>query len=45
MVIQRLKETTESYIGKELKKVVITVPACFIDSQRQALKMQEQLLV
>jgi L1 cell adhesion molecule like protein len=38
MVIQRLKETTESYIGKELKKVVITVPAYFNDSQRQATK-------
>tara|TARA_B110000858_G_scaffold8852_1_gene9415 strand:- start:4176 stop:6098 length:1923 start_codon:yes stop_codon:yes gene_type:complete len=38
MVIQRLKETTESYIGKELKKVVITVPAYFNDAQRQATK-------
>jgi len=38
MVIQRLKETTESYIGHELKKVVITVPAYFNDSQRQATK-------
>ena len=38
MVIQRLKETTEAYIGKELKKVVITVPAYFNDSQRQATK-------
>ena len=38
MVIQRLKETTEAYIGHELKKVVITVPAYFNDSQRQATK-------
>ncbi|MDB4614011.1 molecular chaperone DnaK [bacterium] len=38
MVIQRLKETTEAYIGKELKKVVITVPAYFNDAQRQATK-------
>ena len=38
MVIQRLKETTEAYIGEELKKVVITVPAYFNDSQRQATK-------
>jgi heat shock protein 1/8 len=38
MVIQRLKETTEAYIGQELKKVVITVPAYFNDSQRQATK-------
>ena len=38
MVIQRLKDTTEAYIGQELKKVVITVPAYFNDSQRQATK-------
>jgi L1 cell adhesion molecule like protein len=38
MVIQRLKETTEAYLGHELKKVVITVPAYFNDSQRQATK-------
>jgi len=38
MVIQRLKETTEAYLGHDLKKVVITVPAYFNDSQRQATK-------
>lgn len=38
MVIQRLKETVESVIGHPLKKVVITVPAYFNDSQRQATK-------
>lgn len=38
MVIQRLKETVESFIGHPLKKVVITVPAYFNDSQRQATK-------
>jgi L1 cell adhesion molecule like protein len=38
MVIQRLKDTTESYLGHPLKKVVITVPAYFNDSQRQATK-------
>ena len=38
MVIQRLKETTEAYIGHPLKKVVITVPAYFNDAQRQATK-------
>ena len=38
MVIQRLKETTESFLGHPLKKVVITVPAYFTDSQRQATK-------
>jgi len=38
LVIQRLKETTEAYIGHPLKKVVITVPAYFNDAQRQATK-------
>jgi L1 cell adhesion molecule like protein len=38
MVIQRVKETAESYLGHPLKKVVITVPAYFNDSQRQATK-------
>jgi len=38
MVIQRLKETTEAYLGHPLNKVVITVPAYFNDSQRQATK-------
>lgn len=38
MVIQRLKETVEAYIGHPLKKVVITVPAYFNDAQRQATK-------
>ena len=38
MVIGRLKETVEAYLGHPLKKVVITVPAYFNDSQRQATK-------
>lgn len=38
MVIQRLKETTEAFLGHPLKKVVITVPAYFNDAQRQATK-------
>jgi L1 cell adhesion molecule like protein len=38
MVIQRLKETTETFLGHPIKKVVITVPAYFNDSQRQATK-------
>lgn len=38
MVIQRLKETVEAYLGHPLKKVVITVPAYFNDAQRQATK-------
>ena len=38
MVIQRLKETAEAYLGHPVKKAVITVPAYFNDSQRQATK-------
>lgn len=38
MVIQRLKDNAESYLGHPVKKVVITVPAYFNDSQRQATK-------
>jgi len=38
MILQDLKRTAESYLGEEVKKAVITVPAYFNDSQRQATK-------
>jgi heat shock protein 1/8 len=38
MVLIKMKETAESYLGKEVKNAVITVPAYFNDSQRQATK-------
>ncbi|MBU0666825.1 MAG: molecular chaperone DnaK [Nanoarchaeota archaeon] len=38
MVLQKLKKDAESYLGQEVKKAVITVPAYFEDSQRQATK-------
>ncbi|MHC4266889.1 MAG: molecular chaperone DnaK [Planctomycetota bacterium] len=38
MVLQNLKKTAEDYLGAEVKKAVITVPAYFNDSQRQATK-------
>merc|ERR1711900_74596 len=38
MVLTRMKETAESYLGKEVKHAVITVPAYFNDAQRQATK-------
>jgi L1 cell adhesion molecule like protein len=38
MVLQKLKETVEGYVGQEVTDVVITVPAYFGDSQRQATK-------
>ncbi len=37
-VLQRLKETAEDYLGTKVTKAVITVPAYFNDSQRQATK-------
>lgn len=38
MVLTKMRETAESYIGKQVTKAVITVPAYFNDSQRQATK-------
>jgi len=37
-VIQKMKKTAEDYLGEEIKEAVITVPAYFNDSQRQATK-------
>lgn len=38
MVLQKMKAIAESYLGTEVKNAVITVPAYFNDSQRQATK-------
>lgn len=38
MVLQKMKQTAEDYLGEEVKQAVITVPAYFNDSQRQATK-------
>ncbi|GAX22123.1 heat shock 70kDa protein 1/8 [Fistulifera solaris] len=38
MVLTKMKEIAEAYLGKEVKNAVITVPAYFNDSQRQATK-------
>jgi molecular chaperone DnaK len=37
-ILQKMKETAESYLGEKVEKAVITVPAHFNDSQRQATK-------
>lgn len=37
-VLRKMKETAEAYLGREVKEAVITVPAYFNDSQRQATK-------
>jgi molecular chaperone DnaK len=38
MILQKMKETAESYLGETITQAVITVPAYFNDSQRQATK-------
>ncbi len=38
MVLQKMKETAESFLGEKVDQAVITVPAYFNDSQRQATK-------
>ncbi|MDR3348887.1 MAG: molecular chaperone DnaK [Acidaminococcales bacterium] len=38
MILQKLKEDAEKYLGEGVKQAVITVPAYFTDSQRQATK-------
>ncbi len=37
-ILQKMKETAEAYVGQEITQAVITVPAYFNDSQRQATK-------
>ena len=43
MVLQKMKKTAEDYLGQEVKDAVITVPAYFSDSQRQATKEAGQI--
>ena len=38
MILQKMKETAESYLGEDVTQAVITVPAYFNDAQRQATK-------
>jgi molecular chaperone DnaK (HSP70) len=39
MVLTKMKETAESFLGRTVTKAVVTVPAYFNDSQRQATKV------
>jgi molecular chaperone DnaK len=38
MILQKMRQTAEDYLGQKVEKAVITVPAYFNDSQRQATK-------
>ena len=38
MILQKMKETAEAYLGEKIEQAVITVPAYFNDAQRQATK-------
>lgn len=38
MILTKMKETAENYLGEEVTRAVITVPAYFNDAQRQATK-------
>ena len=38
MILVKMKETAEAYLGKNIKNAVVTVPAYFNDAQRQATK-------
>ncbi|KAA6324016.1 Chaperone protein DnaK [termite gut metagenome] len=43
MILQKMKKTAEDYLGQEVTEAVITVPAYFSDSQRQATKEAGQV--
>lgn len=38
MILTKMKDTAEAYLGKSIKNAVVTVPAYFNDAQRQATK-------
>jgi len=45
ILLQKMKKTAEDYLGHEVNEAVITVPAYFNDSQRQATKEAVKLQV
>jgi molecular chaperone DnaK len=42
IILQKMKQSAEDYLGQKVEKAVITVPAYFNDSQRQANKRRRQ---
>ena len=45
IILSKLKADAEAYLGEEVKQAVITVPAYFNDSQRQATKDESEIAV
>ncbi|MBS7411349.1 MAG: Hsp70 family protein, partial [Muribaculaceae bacterium] len=45
MILQKMKKTAEDFLGQEVKEAVITVPAYFNDSQRQATKEESFMAI
>src|SRR6266436_1319123 len=45
MILQKMRQTAEDYLGHKVEKAVITVPAYFNDSQRQATKKEGKIAV
>ena len=43
-ILAKMKETAEGFLGKNVKNAVVTVPAYFNDSQRQATKVSNSLV-
>ena len=42
MILQDLKKTAENFLGRPVRKAVVTVPAYFNDEQRQATKERDR---
>lgn len=42
MVLLKMKETAESFLGEEVSEAVVTVPAYFNNAQRQATEVRER---
>ena len=45
MILIKMKDTAEAFLGKTIKNAVVTVPAYFNDAQRQATKDAGELLI
>jgi hypothetical protein len=43
MVLTKMKETAEAFLGSSIKQAVVTVPAYFNDSQRQVKKSEKSI--